>query len=162
MRTGRYKGRNRDTAQPHEVALGALWAFPVFRAMISASWPHPDQTTRQPGPRRPDHVAAGAGASGLQVVAVWESKAQAERYAAEQLFPAFRESGLAPGMMQKRGHSPDADPVVVRADLGYLKGLGRLANAAQAAWHGLAETCGSDFTGRFHEPLRRRRSVGGA
>ncbi len=38
--------------------------------------------------------AAGADASGLQAVAVCESKAQAERYAAEQMFPAFQEFGL--------------------------------------------------------------------
>ena len=44
--------------------------------------------------------AAGTDASGLHVVAVWESQAHAERYAAEQLFPAFQEVGLAPGMMQ--------------------------------------------------------------
>ena len=44
--------------------------------------------------------AAGTDASGLHVVALWESRAHAERYAAEQLFPAFQESGLAPDTMQ--------------------------------------------------------------
>ena len=44
--------------------------------------------------------AAGTDASGLHVVAVWESRAHADRYAAEQLFPAFQEVGLAPDMMQ--------------------------------------------------------------
>jgi hypothetical protein len=40
--------------------------------------------------------AAGTDASGLQVVAAWESKAHSDRYAAERLFPAFQEFGLAP------------------------------------------------------------------
>ena len=31
---------------------------------------------------------------------MWQSKAHADRYAAEQLFPAFQESGLAPDMME--------------------------------------------------------------
>ena len=44
--------------------------------------------------------AAGTDASGLHVVAVWESQAHAERYAAEQLFPAFQQVGLAPDMME--------------------------------------------------------------
>ena len=57
--------------------------------------------------------AAGADAGGLQVVAVWESKAQAERYAAEQLFPAFQEFGLAPGMMQMTDY--DADEFYLRS-----------------------------------------------
>lgn len=57
--------------------------------------------------------AAGAGASGLQVVAVWESKAHAERYAAEQLFPAFQEFGLAPDMMQTTDY--DADEFYLRS-----------------------------------------------
>jgi hypothetical protein len=44
--------------------------------------------------------AAGTDARGLHVVAVWESQAHADRYAAEQLFPAFQEFGLAPDMME--------------------------------------------------------------
>lgn len=57
--------------------------------------------------------AAGADASGLHVVAVWESKAQADRYAAEQLFPAFQESGLASGMMEMTDY--DADEFYLRS-----------------------------------------------
>lgn len=36
--------------------------------------------------------AAGMDARGLQVVAVWESKAHADRYAAEPVFPVFQAS----------------------------------------------------------------------
>jgi hypothetical protein len=57
--------------------------------------------------------AAGTDASGLHVVAVWESKAHAERYAAEQLFPAFQASGLAPDMMQMT--TCDADEFYLRS-----------------------------------------------
>ena len=57
--------------------------------------------------------AAGTDASGLHVVAVWESAAHAERYAAEQLFPAFQESGLAPGTMEMTTY--DADEFYLRS-----------------------------------------------
>jgi hypothetical protein len=39
--------------------------------------------------------AAGTDASGLVVVAIWRSQAHQERFAAEQLFPAFAELGFA-------------------------------------------------------------------
>ena len=39
--------------------------------------------------------AAGTDEDGLNVVTVWESKAHQERWAAEQLFPAFQEFGMA-------------------------------------------------------------------
>jgi hypothetical protein len=51
--------------------------------------------------------AAGTDASGLHVVAVWESEAHADRYAAEQLFPSFQEFGLAPGMMEMTTYNAD-------------------------------------------------------
>ena len=38
--------------------------------------------------------AAGSDESGLHVVTVWQSRAHQERWAAEQLFPAFQELGL--------------------------------------------------------------------
>ena len=57
--------------------------------------------------------AAGTDASGLHVVAVWESRAHADRYAAEQLFPAFQEFGLAPGMMEMTTY--DADEFYLRS-----------------------------------------------
>ena len=40
--------------------------------------------------------AAGTNDNGLNVVTVWQSKAHQERYAAEQLFPAFQATGIAP------------------------------------------------------------------
>jgi hypothetical protein len=39
---------------------------------------------------------AGSDDKGLNVVMVFESKAHQERYAAEQLFPAFQATGIAP------------------------------------------------------------------
>ena len=38
--------------------------------------------------------AAGSDEDGLHVVSVWESKAHANRFEAEQLFPAFQALGL--------------------------------------------------------------------
>lgn len=40
---------------------------------------------------------AGAGGDGLSVTAIWESKAQADRFAAEQLMPALQQLGVQPG-----------------------------------------------------------------
>ena len=57
--------------------------------------------------------AAGTDASGLHVVAVWESRAHADRYAAEQLFPVFQEFGLAPDMMEMTTY--DADEFYLRS-----------------------------------------------
>jgi hypothetical protein len=57
--------------------------------------------------------AAGTDARGLRVVAVWESKAHADRYGAEQLFPAFQEFGLAPDMMEMTDY--DADEFYLRS-----------------------------------------------
>jgi heme-degrading monooxygenase HmoA len=42
--------------------------------------------------------AAGTDEDGLNVVTVWQSKAHQERWAAEQLFPAFQETGLSEHM----------------------------------------------------------------
>lgn len=39
----------------------------------------------------------GEAEGGLHVVDVWESKADADRFAAERLFPAFQRSGRGPG-----------------------------------------------------------------
>ena len=43
--------------------------------------------------------AAGEDENGLNVVTIWQSKAHEERWAAEQLFPAFQELGLAEQVM---------------------------------------------------------------
>ena len=42
------------------------------------------------------HVV-GEADGGLHIVDVWESKAVADRFAAEQLFPAFQRTGRRPG-----------------------------------------------------------------
>lgn len=39
-------------------------------------------------------MAAGSDEDGLHVVSIWESQAHQERWAAEQLFPAFQALGL--------------------------------------------------------------------
>lgn len=39
----------------------------------------------------------GEADGGLHIVDVWESKAHADRFAAERLFPAFQRTGRAPG-----------------------------------------------------------------
>ena len=39
----------------------------------------------------------GVSDGALQIVDVWSSKAEADRFAAERLFPAFQTSGLRPG-----------------------------------------------------------------
>jgi len=57
--------------------------------------------------------AAGTDEKGLNVVTVWESKAQMDRWAAEQLFPAFQESGLAPDVMEMADY--DADEFYLRS-----------------------------------------------
>jgi len=43
--------------------------------------------------------AAGEDENGLNVVTIWQSQAHSERWAAEQLFPAFQELGMAEQMM---------------------------------------------------------------
>jgi heme-degrading monooxygenase HmoA len=43
--------------------------------------------------------AAGEDENGLNVVTIWQSQAHQDRWAAEQLFPAFQESGLAEQVM---------------------------------------------------------------
>ncbi|HTX28063.1 MAG TPA: hypothetical protein VME19_13710 [Streptosporangiaceae bacterium] len=43
--------------------------------------------------------AAGADEDSLNVVTIWQSRAHQERFAAEQLFPAFQELGLAEEVM---------------------------------------------------------------
>jgi hypothetical protein len=40
---------------------------------------------------------AGAGGEGLAITAVWESKAQADRFTAEQLVPALQQLGVHRG-----------------------------------------------------------------
>jgi hypothetical protein len=43
--------------------------------------------------------AAGSDDNGLNVVTIWQSQAHQERFAAEQLLPAFQEFGVAEHVM---------------------------------------------------------------
>lgn len=58
--------------------------------------------------------AAGTDENGLNVVTVWESKAHQERWAAEQLFPAFAELGLSPIVADSEFTEYDADEFYIR------------------------------------------------
>lgn len=53
------------------------------------------------GEGRPDGLlisVVGEADGGLHIVDVWASKADADRFAAERLFPAFQRSGRGPGV----------------------------------------------------------------
>ena len=71
--------------------------------IISTNTPGDEATYRKVGElvdTQPEGLVAlyaGAGGDGLSVTAVWESKAQADRFAAEQLVPALRQLGVQPG-----------------------------------------------------------------
>lgn len=47
----------------------------------------------------PGHLLATAGETdgALHTIDVWDTKASADRFAAERLFPAFHKTGLGPG-----------------------------------------------------------------
>lgn len=55
---------------------------------------------------------AGADAAGLHVVAIWESRSQAKRFEAEQLFPAFQAAGGMP--TPENATIFDADEIYIR------------------------------------------------
>jgi hypothetical protein len=58
--------------------------------------------------------AAGTDENGLHVVTVWESKAQMDRWSAEQLFPAFQALGMADLAPRMQFTEYDADEFYVR------------------------------------------------
>ena len=58
--------------------------------------------------------AAGTDEDGLNVVTVWESKAHQERWAAEQLFPAFQALGLSGIPADSEFTEYDADELYIR------------------------------------------------
>ena len=58
--------------------------------------------------------AAGADENGLHVVTVWQSKAHQERWAAEQLFPAFQALGMTDAASATEMTEYDADEFYVR------------------------------------------------
>jgi len=65
---------------------------------------------------RLSHIAGEADGA-LHVVDVWQSKASADRFAAERLFPAFQKTGLGPG--------PEASYFAFETDTVPLSGGGR-------------------------------------
>jgi len=58
--------------------------------------------------------AAGTDSSGLHVVTVWQSKAHQDRWAAEQLFPAFQSLGLTDVASNMEFTEYNADELYIR------------------------------------------------
>jgi heme-degrading monooxygenase HmoA len=58
--------------------------------------------------------AAGTDSSGLHVVTVWQSKAHQDRWAAEQLFPAFQSLGLTDVASNTEFTEYNADELYIR------------------------------------------------
>ena len=58
--------------------------------------------------------AAGTDSSGLHVVTVWQSKAHQDRWAAEQLFPAFQSLGMTDVASNMEFTEYDADELYIR------------------------------------------------
>jgi hypothetical protein len=71
--------------------------------IMSTEGPGDEATFREVGDLvgdRPDGLVAlygGASGAGLSITAVWETKAQADRFTAERLMPALRQVGVEPG-----------------------------------------------------------------
>lgn len=60
---------------------------------------------------------AGTDANGLHVVTMWESKAHADRFEAQQLFPAFQAVGLVSTATEDSSHTTfDADEFYIRPE----------------------------------------------
>ena len=55
----------------------------------------PACSPRAPG--RPPRLIVGEADGALHIVDVWDSKAHADRFAAERLMPAFQQAGVKPG-----------------------------------------------------------------
>jgi heme-degrading monooxygenase HmoA len=58
--------------------------------------------------------AAGKDENGLHVVTVWQSKAHQDRWAAEQLFPAFQSLGMTDVASKMEVTEYDADEFYIR------------------------------------------------
>jgi hypothetical protein len=58
--------------------------------------------------------AAGTDENGLHVVAVWQSKAQMDRWTAEQLFPAFQSLGMTDVTSNMEFTEYDANELYIR------------------------------------------------
>jgi len=59
--------------------------------------------------------AAGSDDHGLHVVTLWQSEAHADRYAAEQLFPAFQATGMISRVQDMQPTTYDADELYIRS-----------------------------------------------
>jgi hypothetical protein len=59
-------------------------------------------------------LAAGSDENGLHVVSVWQSKAHLDRWAAEQLLPAFQALGMADAVSSTELTAYDADELYIR------------------------------------------------
>ena len=70
--------------------------------IISTNGPGDEATFRKVGDLvgdRPEGLVAlygGASGAGLSITAIWETKAQADRFTAEKLMPALRQLGIEP------------------------------------------------------------------
>jgi heme-degrading monooxygenase HmoA len=58
--------------------------------------------------------AAGTDSSGLHVVTIWQSKAHQDRWASEQLFPAFQSLGMTDVASSTEFTEYDADELYIR------------------------------------------------
>ena len=59
-------------------------------------------------------LAVGSDENGLHVVIVWQSKAHLDRWAAEQLLPAFQALGMADAVSNTEFTAYDADELYIR------------------------------------------------
>ena len=59
-------------------------------------------------------LAAGSDENGLHVVSVWQSKAHMDRWAAEQLLPAFQALGMADVVSSSEFTAYEADELYIR------------------------------------------------
>ena len=59
-------------------------------------------------------LTRGSDAAGLHIVSIWESQAQAKRFEAEKLFPAFQAAGTMPERHSTTFTVFDADEVYIR------------------------------------------------
>jgi hypothetical protein len=59
-------------------------------------------------------LAAGSDENGLHVVSVWQSKAHMDRWAAEQLLPAFQALGMADVVSNSEFTAYEADELYIR------------------------------------------------
>jgi hypothetical protein len=59
-------------------------------------------------------LAAGSDENGLHVISVWQSKAHLDRWAAEQLLPAFQALGMADAVSGTEFAAYEADELYIR------------------------------------------------